>query len=78
MVKNLGNFPESDVWSVGCLIIFMLTGHLPFSTLGNQEQTFKSIIIATVPPLPFGITVSCESFLEACLQIVPTQRFKIK
>ena len=52
IVKNLGATTLSDVWSVGCILIEMLTGKKPWTTFGSQDQVFKKVASGVVPPLP--------------------------
>jgi serine/threonine protein kinase len=59
VVKNLGTTALSDVWSVGAMSVYMLTGACPWQEHGTKEAIFKKITGMAVPPLPFGITVSC-------------------
>lgn len=77
VVKQLGVSASSDVWSVGCLVIYMISGSTPWSYLGPEEEVFKQLTNMAVLPHPFGITVACESFLDSCLQIIPSQRSSI-
>jgi len=77
VVKQLGVSTLSDVWSVGCLLIYMISGSAPWSYLGPEEEVFKQLTNMVVPPHPLGITVACENFLDSCLQIIPTQRSSV-
>ena len=52
VVKNLGPTPLSDVWSLGCILIQMLTGKKAWSQLGKGDVAFKKISTSSVPPLP--------------------------
>ncbi len=47
--------PASDIWSVGCLIIEMLTGSPPYYELQPMSALFR-IVQDECPPLPEGIS----------------------
>ena len=36
---------ESDSWTVGCIIVFLLTGDDPFNDLPEQQEEFKNAIL---------------------------------
>ena len=38
VILNHGVTTNSDVWSVGCIAIEMLTGKVPFSNIGNTFE----------------------------------------
>lgn len=59
VVKNLGVTPLSDVWSLGCIVVYMLVGKRPWSELGSESQLFNKVTKESLPPLPLGITVAC-------------------
>lgn len=67
----------ADVWSVGCVVIEMVTGKLPWSEL-NIEQEYQMIYhIATVnhmPKVPDNICNDLRKFLERCFEIDPEKR----
>lgn len=44
VVKNLGVTPLSDVWSLGCIVVYMLVGKRPWSELGSESQLFNKVI----------------------------------
>lgn len=61
--------PASDIWSVGCLIIELLTGYPPYYDLQPMSALFR-IVQDAHPPLPDSITPLLEDFLLKCFQKV--------
>ncbi len=59
--------PASDIWSVGCLIIELLTGSPPYYDLQPMSALFR-IVQDSHPPMPDGITPLLEDFLLKCFQ----------
>lgn len=45
----------SDIWSVGCLAIELLTGHAPYFDLQPMSALFR-IVQDAHPPLPEGVS----------------------
>jgi mitogen-activated protein kinase kinase kinase len=57
VIKNQGFSEKADVWSVGCILVEMMTGKVPWSNLANTfEESFKTIAAAVYPPLPTTVT----------------------
>ncbi|XVF20317.1 hypothetical protein REPUB_Repub11eG0188100 [Reevesia pubescens] len=66
--------PESDVWSLGCTVIEMVTGKPAW-----EDQGFKSLTrIANsdeLPEFPSQLSELGKDFVEKCLRRDPTQRW---
>ena len=57
---------QSDIWALGCIVLVMLTGRLPWDALNDDE--LKRKIIFESPPLPRDNSISKEAkdFLMRC------------
>ncbi|GIL49282.1 hypothetical protein Vafri_5411 [Volvox africanus] len=56
---------SSDIWSVGCLIIELLTGYPPYFDLVPMSAMFR-IVQDPQPPLPENISPLLRDFLSRC------------
>jgi len=73
--KGQGYGRQADIWSVGCIVVEMLTSHHPWPEFQNPLSALYAIAQAeTGPPLPDGISDDCASFLKACFTYDPSQR----
>lgn len=41
VVKQSAHTPKADIWSVGCLVVEMLTGEHPWASLTQMQAIFK-------------------------------------
>ncbi len=58
----------ADIWSLGCLMIEMLTGVPPWHHEKDKLRLLNLIAkTQTPPPLPAGISEEAASFLKQCL-----------
>ncbi|EGR31829.1 protein kinase domain protein [Ichthyophthirius multifiliis] len=74
--QNFGRY--SDIWSLGCTVIEMLTGKPPFYNLGNAFATmFKIAQDNESPPLPNNVSDICKDFLQKCLNPNPLKRWNV-
>lgn len=65
----------SDIWSVGCTIIEMITGEPPWSEFKIHMATLYHILQTDKPPkLPSNISPELEDFLKCCLRMDPKKR----
>ncbi len=42
VVKQIGHTKKADIWSVGCLVVEMLTGDHPWAQLTQMQAIFKA------------------------------------
>src|SRR3989338_6170186 len=64
----------SDLWSLGCTIIELLTGNPPYFEL-NSIQAMYAIVQDKHPPMPkIPISAELTNFLEQCFQANPNDR----
>eukprot|EP00916_Digyalum_oweni_P003190 GHVL01005740.1.p1 GENE.GHVL01005740.1~~GHVL01005740.1.p1 ORF type:complete len:252 (+),score=43.82 GHVL01005740.1:219-974(+) len=63
----------SDIWSVGCTVIEMLTGRPPYFNLAPMPALFR-IVQDDMPPLPDFISSNLVDFLNECFQKDPFLR----
>ncbi|CAK80924.1 unnamed protein product (macronuclear) [Paramecium tetraurelia] len=69
----------SDIWSLGCVVLEMLTALPPWGHFDNPLQALFSISSKKCPPpFPRNISDNLRGFLECCLQFEPKQRKKAK
>ncbi|KAI9031590.1 kinase-like domain-containing protein [Phycomyces nitens] len=60
---------KADVWSLGCTVIEMLTGELPWNNFDNKQTILYNIGQGFAPPMPTNISDLAKSFIEKCLAI---------
>jgi len=67
---------EADVWAVGCTVIEMATGKLPWSDMDGLLATMRRIGFSDdVPEFPKNISEEGRDFLEKCLRRNPEKRW---
>lgn len=67
IIELSGATPKSDIWSVGCTVIELLTGAPPYYDLAPMAALFR-IVQDDSPPLPDGISPLLKDFLLRCFQ----------
>ncbi|KAJ1722138.1 ATP binding [Coemansia erecta] len=68
VVKDTKYTVKGDVWSLGCLVIEMITGTHPFPDL-DQMQALYSIGQRSRPKIPSDMSEAGQDFLEQALQV---------
>ena len=64
---------RSDIWSLGCLVVEMLTGQSPWGTRLDGEGSVHVALqrrLANMerPEIPTDVSEECQSFIDRCLQ----------
>ena len=66
---------NSDVWSLGLLVIHMISGHSPIESLGRDSNQVIKLISSGNFNIPFPkCSLKLNSFLSACLVQDPSER----
>lgn len=73
VIEMTGHHTTSDIWSLACTVIELLTGDPPYFELQSMSALFK-IVSDPHPPLPEGITDLLKDFLLASFIKDPLQR----
>jgi len=68
-----GASSNSDIWSLGCTIIEMLTGDPPYIHLPAMSALF-AIVKDDHPPFPEDASPELREFLSLCFKKEPTER----
>lgn len=73
IIEMTGVSTASDIWSVGCTIVELITGKPPYFDLEPMPALFR-IVQDDHPPLPKGISAAGANFLMQCFQKDPNLR----
>jgi serine/threonine protein kinase len=90
VIELKGASPKSDIWSLACTIVELLTGRPPYAEIGNIMSGMRflwsrhgcsrgfpvmfRITEDDMPPLPEGCSPLLEDFLTQCFNKDPTKR----
>ena len=75
VIRQKGVGRRSDIWSLGCTVIELLTGHPPWHEIQNYTACLFTIASGKAPPaFPPGISREGEDFLNKCFIRNPRQR----
>lgn len=73
IIELNGASTASDIWSLGCTIVEMVTGKPPYADLIPMTAMFK-IVQEETPPIPEDVSVDLRDFLVKCFQKNPINR----
>ncbi|KAJ3839692.1 Pkinase-domain-containing protein [Lentinula raphanica] len=74
VIELKGASPKSDIWSLACTVIELLTGRPPYGDIPNSMSVMFRIVEDDMPPIPPGVSPLLEDFLKQCFHKDPTQR----
>ncbi|CAF0773124.1 unnamed protein product [Adineta ricciae] len=73
LVPPMGYGPEVDIWSVGCTVIEMATGKMPFHKVVNAGALLLKLGSERQPPdIPPELSDTAKDFLSKCFE--PTDK----
>ncbi|KAJ3732201.1 Pkinase-domain-containing protein [Lentinula guzmanii] len=68
VVKQSAHTQKADIWSVGCLVVEMLTGEHPWAQLTQMQAIFK-IGSSAKPTIPSDISSDARDFLTRTFEV---------
>nr|CRX79037.1 hypothetical protein ls5930a1_00083 [Leucosporidium scottii] len=68
IVDQTGATTSSDIWSLGALVIELLTGKPPYHHLDPMPALFRIVNDPDGPPIPEGASAVVRDFLGYCFQ----------
>ncbi|KAJ6545393.1 protein kinase [Mycena capillaripes] len=74
VIELKGASPKSDIWSLACTVVELLTGRPPYAEIANSMSVMFRIVEDDTPPLPEGFSPLLEDFLTQCFNKDPTKR----
>ena len=72
VIELKGACPASDIWSLGCTVIELFTGHPPYFDQAAITAMFR--IVEEEPVLPQDASPELAAFLNRCLRKDPRER----
>jgi hypothetical protein len=70
---------KADVWSLGCTVVEMLTGNLPYAEFENPMTAMYHIASGKTPPLDKNsVSAAATDFVETCCNVDPDKRPSVK
>jgi len=67
----------ADIWSVGCVVLEMMTGKPPWHELSEQLAIVYKVGMGGIPDIPSSLREHCVDFLHHCLQNKPANRLGV-
>lgn len=71
--RNQGYGLAADIWSLGCTVLEMLIGHVPYYPLEPYQALFR-IGKGELPPIPDTLSKDARDLIQQCLKVNPNDR----
>ncbi|XP_055018798.1 mitogen-activated protein kinase kinase kinase 4 isoform X2 [Boleophthalmus pectinirostris] len=73
--KGEGHGRAADIWSLGCVLIEMVTGKRPWHEYEHNFQIMYKVGMGHKPPIPEKLSAEGKEFLGHCLESEPKRRW---
>ncbi|KAJ3610506.1 hypothetical protein NHX12_022598 [Muraenolepis orangiensis] len=73
--KGEGHGRAADIWSLGCVLIEMVTGKRPWHEYEHNFQIMYKVGMGHIPPIPEKLSTEGKDFLGHCLESEPRRRW---
>ncbi|XP_074189886.1 mitogen-activated protein kinase kinase kinase 4 isoform X3 [Rhinolophus sinicus] len=73
--KGEGHGRAADIWSLGCVVIEMVTGKRPWHEYEHNFQIMYKVGMGHKPPIPERLSPEGKDFLCHCLESEPRMRW---
>ncbi|XP_078504839.1 mitogen-activated protein kinase kinase kinase 4 isoform X1 [Lissotriton helveticus] len=73
--KGEGHGRAADIWSLGCVVIEMVTGKRPWHEYEHNFQIMYKVGMGNKPPIPEKFSPEGKDFLSHCLESEPKMRW---
>ncbi|KAG8444472.1 hypothetical protein GDO86_009591 [Hymenochirus boettgeri] len=73
--KGEGHGRAADIWSLGCVLIEMVTGKRPWHEYEHNFQIMYKVGMGHKPPIPDRLSPEGKDFLSHCLESDPKKRW---
>ncbi|KAM7135171.1 mitogen-activated protein kinase kinase kinase 4 isoform 3-T3 [Molossus nigricans] len=73
--KGEGHGRAADIWSLGCVVIEMVTGKRPWHEYEHNFQIMYKVGMGHKPPIPERLSLEGKDFLSHCLESEPRMRW---
>ncbi|KAF7372656.1 Cell division control protein [Mycena venus] len=74
IIELKGASTKSDIWSLACTVVELLTGRPPYAEIANSMSVMFHIVKDDMPPLPENCAPLLEDFFRQCFDKDPMRR----
>jgi mitogen-activated protein kinase kinase kinase len=74
VVKQTSYTLKADIWSLGCLVVEMLTGSHPYPDCSQLQAIFKIGTSGSAPQIPQKCTLEAKTFLSQTFELDHNKR----